>query len=137
MRSRDGNSNLSRRLCSVALFYSLALDASEYLISYRYVVKDAILYNDTLQISKSMKKCQGTAHKSTLTLDTNDSKDLNKIISQNEQEFTSYIHKLGMHINYSDFTQNLQNHSTAVLTLKTTCFKVDFNDNFVRIAPLQ
>jgi hypothetical protein len=84
-----------------------------------------------------MKKCQGTAHKSTLTLDTNDSKDLNKIISQNEQEFTSYIHKLGMHINYSDFTQNLQNHSTAVLTLKTTCFKVDFNDNFVRIAPLQ
>jgi len=136
MRSRDGNRTFSLRLCSVILFNSLALNASEFLISYSYTVKDATLYNETLNISKAMKKCSGTPQKSFI-FDTNGEKDLKKIISKNNENFINYIHKLGLHINHNDATQNYQQSSSTTLTLKTTCFKVDFNDNFAKISPLK
>ncbi len=137
MRSRDGNRHFTRRLCSVALlFFPLALGASEYLISYKYIVKDATLYNEALFISQSMKKCSGLPQ-SDLLLHSDGESDLKKIISQNSAEFLEYIHKLGLHVAYNDVTTNLQNSSTTTLTLRTTCFKVDFNDTFVTIAPLR
>ena len=110
--------------------------ADEYLISYRYVVKDATLYNEKLFISKAMKKCDGKVQNS-IFINTNNSKSLKKIVEKNSEPFIEYIHKLGLHVEHKDFTKNLQNHSTTILTLKTTCFKVDFNDNFARIAPLK
>jgi len=136
MRSRDGNSTFSLRLCSVILFSSLALNASEYLISYRYVVKDATLYNETLLISHAMQPCYGKAQK-ILILENNNTQDLKKIIDNNTDEFIDYIHKLGLYVKNTETTSNLQNKSTTILTLKTTCFKVDFNDNFVKIAPIK
>ena len=136
MRSRDGNRTFSLRLCSVILFNSLALNASEFLISYSYTVKDATLHNETLQISKAMKKCSGTPQNA-LILESDGEKNLKKIISKNSEEFISYIHKLGLHINHNDTTKNYQHSSSTTLTLKTTCFKVDFNDNFAKISPLK
>ena len=136
MRSRDGNLTFSLRLCSIILFSSLALNASEYLISYRYVVKDATLYNETLYISNAMQSCHGKTQQ-TLILESDGSSDLRKIISQNSQEFTEFIHRLGLHVKHEDITINSQNNSTTILTLKTTCFKVDFNDNFASITPLK
>ena len=136
MRSRDGNRHFSLRLCSVILFNSLALNASEFLISYSSTVKDATLHNESLLISKAMKKCSGTEQKS-IILENNGNKDLKKIISNNNEEFINYIHKLGLHIEHNEKTKNYQHSSSTTLTLKTTCFKVDFNDNFARIAPLK
>ena len=136
MRSRDGNCNLTCRLCSIILFSSLALNASEYLISYRYIVKDTILYNETLQISHAMKKCEGKPQKELILQNTSNG-NLKKLISQNSEYFLNYIHKLGMHIEHTEETLNLQNTYTTILTLKTTCFKVDINDNFAIIAPLK
>jgi len=136
MRSRDGNYTFSLRLCSVILFYSLALNAGEYLISYRYVVKDATLYNDTLLISHAMKPCDGKPQKA-LILENDNSQDLKKIISKNSDEFLKYIHKLGLDVKSTQTTSNLHTTSTTILTLKTTCFKVDFNDNFAKIAPIK
>lgn len=137
MRSRDGNLNFSLRLCQlVILFSSLALNASEYLISYKYIVKDATLYNETLLISKAMTKCEGSPQDE-LILQSRDEESLKKLISQNSQEFIEYIHKLGLHVRHDEKTVDMQNSFTTVLTLKTTCFKVDFNDNFATIAPLK
>ncbi len=137
MRSRDGNRHFTRRLCSVIiLLFPLALSAGEYLISYKYIVKDATLYNETLFISQSMKKCSGTPQ-TELFLLTHGEDDLKKIIARNSAEFLEYIHKLGLHVAYNDVTSNLQNSSTTTLTLRTTCFKVDFNDTFVTINPLK
>ncbi len=136
MRSRNGNHYFSRRLCSIILLYSLSLSASEYLISYRYVVKDASLYNESLMISHAMKKCSGTSYEP-LQLESNGSKNLSKIISLNYEIFIDYIHKLGLDVQHNEETINAQNKSTTILTLKTKCFKVDFNDNFARIAPLK
>ena len=136
MRSRDGNRNFTFRLSSIILLCSLALNAGEYLISYRYTVKDAILYNEILHISHAMKKCEGKPQ-SELILENASDGNLKKIISQNSEEFLNYIHKLGLHLKHKEETLNLQNTSTTTLTMKTTCFKVDINDNFARIAPLK
>lgn len=137
MRSRDGNSSITRAICTVILLSSFAsLNAQEFLISYRYVVKDATLYNETLYISKSMKKCIGKPQKS-IILTSNGNEDLKTIISKNSQEFINYMHKLGLHVKHRENTSNYQNSSSTILTLKTTCFKVDFNDNFAKIAPLK
>ena len=136
MRSGDGNRTCTLSIFKlIFLFYSLALSAGEYFISYRYVVKDAILYNETLDISKSMHKCLGNPS-TPLVLENNGIKNLKEIITQNKEEFSSYLHQLGLEVKHSEFNSNLQNSSTTILTLKTTCFKVDFNDNFVKIAPL-
>jgi len=83
-----------------------------------------------------MHKCQGKEEKS-LILDSDGGKDLKKIITSNREDFIEYLHKLGLNINHKEKNVNYQNISTTILTLKTTCFKVDFNDNFARIAPLK
>ena len=136
MRSRDGSSTFSLSISSLVLFTSLTLNADEYLISYRYVVKDATLYNETLHVSKAMSKCAGSPQKH-LVLESYDHNNLVDIISTNYEEFINYIHKLGLDINHNDLTISMQNKSTTILTLKTTCFKVDFNDNSVKITHLK
>ena len=136
MRSRDGNHSFLLSICSVIFFNSLVLSASEYLISYRYVVKDATLYNEALSISKSMQKCNGTPQNA-LILPTESDTNLKTVLAKNSEEFIDYIHKLNLHVEHSDVTINAQYKSTTILTLKTTCFEVDFNDNFVKISPLK
>ena len=136
MRSRDGNNYRSLAICSVILFNSLVLHAGEYLISYRYVVKDAVLYNESLQIAHAMKSCVG---KSTdfIELPHYESDNLTQVIDSNSQEFIDFIHKIGLSVEHKESTINAQNSSTTILTLKTTCFKVDFNDYFAKISPLK
>ncbi|ADN08715.1 hypothetical protein [Sulfurimonas autotrophica] len=136
MRSRDGNHTFSLSICTIIFFHSLALHAGEYLISYRYLVKDTIVYNETLDISKAMHKCKGTPS-NTLLLESHNSKNLKKIIALNNEKFIDYIYKLGLNVEHKECTTNLQNTSTTILILKTTCFKVDFNDNFAKISVLK
>jgi len=136
MRSRDGNPSITRAICSIILLNSLALEAKEFLISYRYMVKDASLYNETLYITPSMKKCIGKPY-NPLTLPSFGDEDIKLTIEKNSEKFLDYIHKLGLHVKHDEETINAQNKSTTILTLKTTCFKVDFNENFARIAPLK
>lgn len=136
MRSRDGDHSILRTICALIIFGSLELYAGEYLISYRYVVKDALLYNEHLDVSPAMQKCLGKAQKS-IFLDPHNSEDLRSVIEENKQEFVQYLHKLGLQVQHREKTTNFQNSSTTVLTLKTTCFKVDFNDNSVKITPLK
>jgi len=136
MRSRDGNRTLLLSVCTIIFFNSLALNASEYLISYRYVVKDAIFYNETLHVSKAMQKCTGKPQES-IILEHNNTSTLKEVITNSNTQFIDYIHRIGLHIEHSSVTKNMQNKSTTILTLKTTCFKVDFNEKFAKIAPLK
>lgn len=136
MRSRDGNSYRSLAICSIIFFNSLVLNASEYLISYRYVVKNATIYNESLQISHAMKPCDGNPS-SFIELPILKDDDLNVIIRENSLEFIDYLHKIGLDLKYQSTTTNFSHSSTAIHTLKTTCFKVDFNDNFAKISPLK
>ena len=83
-----------------------------------------------------MTKCNGKSSDFML-LDNDGSENLVDIINNNREEFISYIHKLGLHVSHRSQTTSFQNNSTTILTLRTTCFKVDFNDNFVKISPLK
>ncbi|MCF6331587.1 MAG: hypothetical protein L3I99_08610 [Sulfurimonas sp.] len=80
-----------------------------------------------------MKKCNGDTYQP-IILENNGSKNLKEIISKNDELFRNYIHKIGLNIKHNEITNNLQNSSTTILTLKTKCFKVDINDNFAKIA---
>ena len=136
MRSRNGNKNFLRPIFILILCSSLVLNASEYLISYSYIVKDTVLFNERLQVSQAMKPCEDIESDS-IVLPTNGSKSLNQIIKNNSFEFTNFIHTLGIDVKHKETTINAQNSSTTILTLKTRCFKVDFNDNFARITALK
>jgi len=83
-----------------------------------------------------MQKCKGTPQEP-LILSNDDNKSLKKLLSDVDSEFIEYIHKLGLHVKHIGITKNMQNSSTTIITLRTTCFKVDFNDFFVKIAPLK
>ncbi|HFB53275.1 MAG TPA: hypothetical protein ENJ67_00955 [Sulfurimonas autotrophica] len=83
-----------------------------------------------------MKKCNGEPY-DILILDPHKSNDLKTILLHNKEEFTNFLYKIGLNIKHKEETRNSINHSSTVLTLKTTCFKVDFNDNSVKIAPLK
>ncbi len=137
MRSRDGNRTFSFSICTLIFLTSLTLHAKEYFISYRYVVKDATLYNETLYVSSAMQKCSGTPQQAIILETSKKNITLKEIIMENIDQFLSHINKLALDVKHTEKTKNLQNSSTTILTLKTTCFKVDFNDNFVKIAPLK
>lgn len=83
-----------------------------------------------------MQKCDGYPY-NPIIFETRDDKNLRKILTTNNKDFIDYIHKLGLSVEHKDKTINFQYSSTTILTLKTTCFKVDFNDNFVKISPLK
>ena len=137
MRSRDGNRPFTFSICTLILLTSLTLHAKEYFISYRYVVKDATLYNETLYVSSAMQKCSGVPQEAIILENSKKSTCLKELLLENIDHFLSHINKLALDIKHTERTKNLHNSSTTILTLKTTCFKVDFNDNFVIIAPFK
>lgn len=137
MRSRDGNRSLLLSISALAsLLFSFTLYADEYLISYRYSVKNATLHNEQLAISKAMQKCSGEPYRS-LSLQNNNEKDLLKVLTTNNEEFIEFLHRLGVEVSSREKNENMQHQSMTLLTLKTRCFKVDFNDNFVKISALK
>lgn len=83
-----------------------------------------------------MTKCEGSPQDEFILQSQNED-SLKKLISENSQEFIEYIHKLGLHVDHNEKTVDMQNSFTTVLTLKTTCFKVDFNDNLAKITHLK
>ena len=136
MRSRDGNCYRSLAVCTVIFFNSLVLHASEYLVSYRYVVKDATIYNESLQVSHAMQPCPGEVI-SVIELPVLKDDTFGSLIEENTLEFIDFLHKIGLDLQYQSLVKNSIHTSTTVHTLKTTCFKVEFNDNFARISPLK
>jgi hypothetical protein len=84
-----------------------------------------------------MQKCEGQASH-TLLLDSSEPKHLKSVILDNFELFSDYIQKLGLHVQH-DTNTNATTHqkSTTIVTLKTTCFKVDFNDTSVTISALK
>lgn len=83
-----------------------------------------------------MQKCDGSLSKETLVLESHQDRDLKTIIDKNIDEFFAYLQKIGLYIQNRDAVIDLQNSNTTILILKPQCFKVDFNDNFVKITAI-
>jgi len=134
MRSRDGN-----RLKTLAIFslvFCVQLLGVDTIISYRLVVRDAIILNDYLSVSRAMTKCEGHA-KNAIYIDTNGSKNLHTILENNPEAFTQFIAHENLQVSHREKTLNAVNHSTTILQMAPTCFAVDFNEDFVKISPLK
>jgi hypothetical protein len=101
------------------------------------MVKNMTIYNEDLFISKTMQKCKGKTQTPIYLDIENKETNLKKIIYNNFDRFVGFINKLGLEIKYKGKTINYEYTSAMTLTLKTTCFKVDINDNFAKIAPLK
>ncbi len=137
MRSRDGNSTFLRSICSL-IFCISCLSGDEYIISYRYAVEDATLLNDSLDISKVMTPCRGHHVGSPLFLPLpDDTKNLKTTLLSHDDEFFAYINTLGLHVRNFDSLSNGMSNSLTTVTLKPTCFTVEFNDNLVKITPFK
>ncbi|WP_188109971.1 hypothetical protein MLC52_03385 [Sulfurimonas sp. NW15] len=48
-----------------------------------------------------------------------------------------FFQKLGLHVKSYDSFDTVNSHTNTTITFFTQCFKVDFNDNFVRISALK
>ena len=137
MRSRDGNRSLLFSICSL-IFCFCNLNGDEYIISYRYAVQDATLLNDSLDISKAMTPCVGHHLGPSLFLSLSENtKDLKKIILSHDDEFFTYVNAFGLHVRNFDSLSNGTSSSLTTVTLKPTCFTVEFNDNLVKISPFK
>lgn len=134
MRSRNGYFNLIFSICAI-IFITTNLYSDEYIISYRYVVKNAILIDSSLEVSHAMVKCDGKRGLS-LYLKTYGSKNLKKILLKNTNLFSLYMNKLGMQVQSNGYNTEKIANSLTVLTLKPLCFTVNFNQNFVKITAL-
>jgi hypothetical protein len=82
-----------------------------------------------------MKKCNGNPAQS-LILTSDGTKNFKNIISKNSEKFISFISEIGLNIQSTQKSINNQLNATTIMTLKTSCFKVDFNDNFAKITHL-
>jgi hypothetical protein len=111
--------------------------ADDYYISYHYSVHNALLYSEDLYVSKAMKQCSGVATKQTLILENNTSLTLDMLLKKNYDTFINYLNTLGLCVRYNNTTNNFKSETRTTLTFRTHCFKVDFNDNFVKISPLK
>ncbi len=142
MRSGNGDKVIVRLFASLIFITALygELLAKEYLLSYDYTVKNAIIYNEKLLISPAMTKCKGkpTGKPLLLPYDANsDKNDFRSVVTKHFDRFFAYLATLGFAIHERSTTQNFQNTSTAHLEFPTTCFKVDFNDSFVTITAIK
>ena len=118
------------------MFLSAVL-ADEYLVSYEIFSKDAMLSYEKLLVSKSMTKCSGKLLKNSIYLPYEENQRLSSIIKKNFDQFFDYIKQIGLDVKYKSKTKNYVNTSYVRVVLHTTCFKVDFNDSFVKITAIK
>jgi hypothetical protein len=97
-----------------------------------------MLLNESLDVSKTMTPCKGELLGNSLLLIPQDnSKNLEKTLLQNSDQFFSYINTLGLHVRNFEQVLNGIDSSLTTITLRPTCFTVEFNENFVKIAPFK
>ena len=132
MRSRDGNRSLLLSISSLVLFSSI-IYADTYRIGYRAIVKNAILVDETLNISKAMTPCYGSTQEE-LELGTLDNRNLYKIIKNSSDKFYNYLLHQSLHVSYNNKTTNNISTTLTTLTFPTQCFKVTFESKLVKIS---
>ncbi len=132
MRGSNASRSLSLSICSLIIFFSSICLADTYRIGYRAIVKNSILVNETLNISKSMTPCYGNKT-SILTLDS-DTKNIYHLLKKNSNKFYEYLLTQSLHVRDNSTTNNNISTTLTTLTFPTECFKVTFKGNLAKIA---
>ena len=130
MRSRNGTGIITRTFCALILCLT-SLQAQSYYIGYRNAVKNALLLNESLHISKAMIPCKGKAVDTLVIQESN--KTLQKMLQESEAFFTFMQHH-NLLIKSRETVRNARSSSLSILTFPTQCFEVEFNNDFAKIA---
>jgi len=133
VRSRDGNHPFLLAICSLVL--SVTLNAESFYISYKTIVKDAVVVSQKLYISPAMIECKILKNNKPLILIQNDNETLDTMINRELDLFLEYMSKHSLHVKSSQSVINSQSKDLIELSFAPTCFTVNFNDGFVRISP--
>ena len=131
MRSSDAGCSLSLSLYSL-IFFSAVLFADTYRIGYRAVVKNSVLVDETLNISRSMTICRGS-EKSTLVLEADDN-NIYHLLKKNSNRFYEYLLHQNLHIRDNSKVSRNISTTLSTLTFPTQCFKVTFKGNLAKIS---
>ena len=110
--------------------------ADFYYISYKYVVKDFQLYNEKILVSRAMQSCSGTINQS-IVFQKENNDTFENFIKEKKQKMIDFFDKLGLYVKSHDSFDKINSHTNTTITFFTQCFKVDFNDNFVKISALK
>lgn len=122
------------KLLLLALFSSLF--AEQYIISYSSAVKNSILLNEKISVSKAMTTCKGEIGKEVrLKLIKNDS--LYTTIKKNRTKFDIFVQRLPFSIRSYETVSIKSINSLLILKMPPSCFTVNFNEDFVTIAPIK
>lgn len=111
--------------------------ADDYYIGYRLVAKDIQPINETLFVSKAMRPCVSIQTPPTLTLKRISNEPLETLIKREQTAFLEFAALHEIHIKNNDQLYASSTHSINSLTLPTRCYAVEFNDEWVTIAPTQ
>ena len=87
-----------------------------------------------------MLPCKGVANGKKLLLvgeKAEQNQNLDALIKANFEQFLRYIATIGFHVENSFEATSYQDTSITHINFPTTCFKVDFNDNFVTITAIK
>lgn len=118
------------------LTLSTSLFAEQYIISYSSAVKNSILLNEKISVSKAMTECKGEIGDMVrLTHANNDS--LYTTIKKNRTQFDLFVQKLPFSIRSYETVSIKSINSLLVLKMPPSCFTVNFNEYFVTIAPIK
>lgn len=134
MRSR------TRNCCLLFTAFQLVtpqwLLGEQYLIGYRLATKNSQIISENLQISKSMTPCVGVGV-ADLTLLREPNASLEKILRRHEDQFLAFAAQQPLHLQSHQKIEPQSHFSAETLTLKTQCYAVLFNDDFVTISHLK
>ena len=118
------------------LFLLLPLYSQEYIISYSSSVKNSILINEKISISKAMTECHGIKGEE-LIIPHKKNDSLKRSIQNSRENFDTFIQKLPFSIRSYETVSIHSINSLLILKLSPTCFTVKFNEGFVTIAPIK
>lgn len=94
------------------------------------------MLNEELSVSRAMQPCSGTPHLP-LILDADTGRSLAQILNVHHDAFLEYLQHLPLHLVSYENVHDGHSRSQTLLRMPPRCFTVDFNDDSVKIAPLQ
>lgn len=134
MRSRTRNRHFI--FAVFQLIIPLLWSKEDYLIGYRLHTQNAILSADIFQTSKAMLPCHGEAG-ITLTLPREPAQTFESVIKNNKTLFLETFASEALHIQSYSIQNSLNIRDENSLTLKTQCYAVEINQDFVTITHIQ
>lgn len=135
MRSRNGNRPFLFTYLTVIT--TLAFGADHYYIGYRLTAKNTQPINETLSVSKAMQPCHPAKPSESITLKRFNNEKLQTLLNREQTAFLEFASFNELRVKSNDNFSVTNPQTLNSLTLPTSCYAVEFNDESVTITALK